>query len=84
LDLPVGLERAEQKDGSYVYFPVHTRGLGNGHGSGKGYAYLEKELSPVLDSLDEESIKKYYEQEKPGHGVTFYRKVKGNWYLFLG
>jgi hypothetical protein len=84
LDLPVGIERADQKDGVFVYFPVSTRGLGNGNGSGKGYAYLERELSPLLDSLDDESVRQFYERERPKNSVTLYRKLKGNWYLYRG
>jgi hypothetical protein len=84
LDLPVGIERAEQKDGVFVYFPVSTRGLGNGHGSSKGYAYLERELTPLLDSLDDEAVKQFYQREASNRGVTLYKKLKGNWYLFRG
>jgi hypothetical protein len=82
LDLPVGLERAEPQDGIYVYFPVSTKGLGNGHGSEKGYAYLEKEVQPLLDSLDDESVAAFYARKKPEHRVTLYRRLKGNWYLY--
>ena len=79
LGLPVGLERAEPKDGIYVYFPVSAKGLGNGHGSSKGYAYLEKEFKPLLDSLDDESVKNFYSREKPAHKLTLYRRIKENW-----
>ena len=84
LDLPVGIERADQKEGVFVYFPVSTRGLGNGNGSGKGYAYLERELSPLLDSLDDESVRQFYERERPKDTVTLYKRLKGNWYLYRG
>ena len=82
LSLPVGLERAEPGHGVYVYFPVSSRGLGNGHGSSKGYAYLEREVKPLLDSLNDASVRDFYSREKPEHQLTLYRRIKGNWYLF--
>lgn len=84
LSLPVGLERGEPNHGLYIFFPVSTRGLGNGHGSEKGYAHLERDLTPLLDSLNDDSVKNFYAREKPKYQLTLYRRIKGNWYLYRG
>ena len=82
LELPVGLERFGQSDEVLIQFPVSTRGLGVS-GSAKGYAYSERELFPLLDSLDEESVKRFYERERPEQSIALYRRIRENWYLFL-
>ena len=59
-----------------VRFLASTKGLVTG-GSGKGYAFLIKEPSQVVASLDNHSFK----DSKRDINIA-YRRLKGNWYLF--
>jgi hypothetical protein len=47
------------------------------HGKAKGYVFSEQELGPLENDLDKH-------QFPPGHAYDIvYRKIQGNWYLFL-
>jgi hypothetical protein len=46
-------------------------------GSSKGYAYSEKEVSPLFDSLKQNPIER---EKRPKHGVA-YKRIKDHWYL---
>lgn len=63
----------DNKDG-ITYFIYWSRGLMT-NGSFKGYAYSEKDLTPVVSSLDD------HNSWPQGKRVIF-RKLDGNWYLF--
>lgn len=65
------------RDQGTTYFLASSRGLVTG-GSGKGYVYSEKELTPISDSLDKVSP----EVLSKSINRTVYKKIKPNWYLF--
>jgi hypothetical protein len=72
LSLREGLAR--DTEGDTVYLIAYSEGLGGG-GSGKGYVYSSKELSPLYDSLDNLP-------PASSNGKHVYKKLKGSWYLF--
>jgi len=75
LKLEKGLLRYQ--DVGITYFFSSSKGLVTG-GSGKGYAYSTKELSPLSNSLD--SVPAKLVLDSPNH--TVYKKIQANWYLF--
>jgi len=72
----LGLKEGLAKDveGDAVYLIAYSQGLGTG-GSGKGYVYSPKELSPLYDSLDNIP-------PASSGGKHVYKKLKESWYLF--
>ncbi len=76
LGLDSGLSRETDSDGAVVYLTAFSKGMVN-RGSSKGYAYSEKELSPLFNSLDQNPIEP---QKRNKHDVV-YRKIKEHWYL---
>ena len=83
LGLKAGIERDPIENGTAIFLIASTKGLAVS-GSSKGYVYSEKELKPVLDSLNDAKVKDYLEREKPQNEITLYRRIKGNWYIFHG
>jgi len=71
LGLKQGIARDE--DGRTIEFIASSTGLLTG-GSGKGYVYSTKELSPIYESLDDlEPTGKYvYKKLQPPHWYLFY------------
>lgn len=65
------------QDQGITYFLASSKGLVTG-GSGKGYVYSEKELTPLSESLDKISTELL---SKSANG-TVYKKIGPNWYLF--
>lgn len=63
-----------EKSGDVTYLIFSSKGLVT-HGTEKGYAFSEKELSPLGRSLDDVT------QMPKGHSVMF-KKLKEHWYLF--
>lgn len=60
-----------------IYFAVRTIDLDNpSHGEGLseviGYVYSEHDLSPLLDSLEDEKL----------NGGAIYQRLRPNWYIF--
>jgi hypothetical protein len=76
LGLDSGISRESDSGGAVIYLTTSARGM-TFRGSSKGYAYSEKELSPVFDSLNRNPIEP---QKRPKHGVA-YKKIKDRWYL---
>jgi len=71
--LPGGILRENKEDITYL---IHwNQGLMT-NGSLKGYAYSEKELTPVVSSLDDVN------SWPKGQRVIF-KKLEGHWYLFV-
>lgn len=58
-----------------TYLICWSRGLMT-NGTLKGYAYSETELTPLVQSLDED-------QPLPKGSKVIFKKLEGNWYLFL-
>lgn len=75
LKLKNGLVRYD--DPGITYFLASSKGLVTG-GSGKGYAYSEKDLSPLSESLDKISTDLLHKSANR----TVYKRIKPNWYLF--
>ena len=73
LSLVAGIEGYDDK--SYVSFIRSVRGLSIS-GSSKGIAYSEKNPELVVENLDE-----YW--SPTGRSFTAYRRIEGNWYLWL-
>lgn len=74
LGLDAGIEREGELPGALICI-ASTRGLSI-TGSGKGYACLPQEPTPLVDSLDHVTI-----EIKENELVC--KKIKGNWYLWL-
>lgn len=73
LGLPKGIEGYCDKEHIWLY--ASTRGL-SVTGSSKGYVYVTKMPSPVVESLDD-----YWSAD--GKSFTAFRHVEGNWYLYF-
>jgi hypothetical protein len=73
LKLAEGLERPEDKP-EVIFMIASSQGLSFG-GSMKGYAYSPKDLSPVLNSL--ENI-----PNSSLNGQPVYKRINAHWYLF--
>jgi hypothetical protein len=58
-----------------TYLICWSRGLMT-NGSRKGYVYSERELTPVVQSLDDVN-------SWPKGSQVIYKKLEGNWYLFF-
>lgn len=77
LGLKEGVYRPEGyagAEGQVIFMPVSLTGLATG-GDEKGYAYVMKKVSPLVDSLDNITI-------QVQSLVPVYKKLKGNWYLY--
>jgi hypothetical protein len=72
----IGLEGGitREEHGEVIYFILSSKGLVT-HGTEKGYAFSQKELSPTADSLDD------FARMPKGQSVVF-KKLKDHWYLF--
>ena len=76
LGLDSGISREDGPGETIIFLTASSKGM-TFRGSSKGYAYSERELSPVFDSLNQNPVKP---GERPKHGVA-YRKIKDRWYL---
>ena len=72
----VGLEGGinREQSGEVIYFIFSSKGLVT-HGTVKGYAFSKKELTPIVDSLDDVA------RFPKGQSVVF-KKLKEHWYLY--
>ena len=70
LGLKEGIQR--EPNGDVIQFIASSEGLLTA-GSGKGYIYSTRELSPLYDSLNE---------PPPTEGKYVYKRLKEHWYLF--
>jgi hypothetical protein len=73
LDLREGMGGASDKN--MVWFSASTFGL-NIADTNKGFAYVAKEPSLIVDNLDGY-------RSKDGKACTAFRHIEGNWYLYL-
>lgn len=73
LGLTAGIEGYDEKE--VIWFIASTQGLGVS-GSAKGFTYLEKPPSLLVDSLDGY-------RSKDGKSFTAFRHLEGKWYLYL-
>jgi hypothetical protein len=81
LGLEAGLERAAGDDGAAVYLTASALGLGIS-GSSKGYLYMTTAPEPLLDSLNDDDVRRHYQQDKTRRPAALYKRIDGNWYLF--
>ncbi len=77
LGLDEGIERDQVSDKTAIFLIASAKGIVN-RGSSKGYAYSEKELLPLFDSLDQNPIKR---EDRQRHG-TLYKRIKDYWYIY--
>ena len=72
----VGLEGGinREQSGEVIYFIVSSKGLTT-HGTVKGYAFSAKQLTPIVDSLDDVT------RFPKGQSVVF-KKLKEHWYVY--
>ncbi len=76
LGLKDGLVR--YADADLIYLFASSKGLVTG-GSGKGYVYSERDLTPTTDSLDQVPPELL---QSSVHKIV-YKRIEPNWYLFL-
>jgi hypothetical protein len=76
LGLDAGISRETDSKGTVIFLTASAKGM-TFRGTSKGYAYSEKELSPVFDSVDQNPLAP---QNRPKHGVA-YKKIKDHWFL---
>jgi hypothetical protein len=78
-----GIAEGIERERDMVFFFVSAVGLGNGHGTTKGYGYLPTTDSFIkLDSLDNGNVKAASDKNPNMYENTLIRTVDGNWYLF--
>ncbi len=76
LGLKSGLSREPSLEGAIIFMTSSSKGM-TFRGSSKGYAYSDREITPLLNSLDEDQSK-LAKQRK--HGVV-YKRISDRWYL---
>jgi hypothetical protein len=73
---PGDIAKRKAREGETLFIAESNRIRGESwelNGTEKGYAYSTKELSPLVNSLDD---------IRDERSMLVYRKIKGNWYLY--
>lgn len=70
-----GLADEMERTNSSVWFYVASVGLGNGHGSSKGFAYLPNAGQYLVTDLDTDTVDRDRHQ-------TVVRRIRGNWFIY--
>jgi hypothetical protein len=68
----------------YVFFPVYSKGMGNGNGVEKGFVYVGLGTpTPLLKSLNMEGVGEFT-RKHPTQNIPLFSALDGKWYLYVG